>query len=310
MSEKNHPASLQETRTQGTVTFPCTFYTADASLEEEGTPFRTKVHWHDAVEILHFIRGNFQVRIDMDRIDIRDEAFCFVESGKLHSISSDQGYLEEALLFSPSILESPGVDAAEKELVDPLRHRQLTLPLIIDASSPAFAEIRQEYMICQNIFRKDARIHEDQRLLYSASAQLRVKAAVMNMLATLSETGLLGETENHEDHRVEALKDVLRYIRDNYSQKIYLSQLAELMSMNEQYFCRFFRNTMGKTPVSYINEIRIRQASLLLLKSDLPVTQISEDCGFGSAGHFITAFRKATGTTPIQYRKMQRSERA
>ena len=131
-------------------------------------------------------------------------------------------------------------------------------------------------------------------MLEDAASQLRVKAALMNILATLSETGLLGEPSGKEDPRLETLKKVLGYIRDHFSEKIYLSDLAQLMNMNEQYFCRFFRMAMGKTPLTYINETRIRQASVLLQSSELPVAQIAEDCGFCSPGHFITAFRKFT----------------
>ena len=306
MSVQSLPSSLKETRTQGTVTFPCTVYRADASASEIPRPFITKVHWHDAVEILHFIHGHFRVRVGMEEYDICQEAFCFVGSGKLHAIYSADGSLEEALLFSPYILESPGVDSAERDLIAPLRRGQLALPLMIDESSPAFCQIRHEYQVCQAIFESRSRIQGDQHMLEDAASQLRVKAALMNILATLSETRLLGEPSGKEDPRLETLKKVLGYIRDHFSEKIYLSDLAQLMNMNEQYFCRFFRMAMGKTPLTYINETRIRQASVLLQSSELPVAQIAEDCGFCSPGHFITAFRKFTGTTPKRYRNQQR----
>ena len=177
---------------------------------------------------------------------------------------------------------------------------------MIDESSPAFCQIRHEYQVCQAIFESRSRIQGDQHMLEDAASQLRVKAALMNILATLSETRLLGEPSGKEDPRLETLKKVLGYIRDHFSEKIYLSDLAQLMNMNEQYFCRFFRMAMGKTPLTYINETRIRQASVLLQSSELPVAQIAEDCGFCSPGHFITAFRKFTGTTPKRYRNQQR----
>ena len=233
MSVQSLPSSLKETRTQGTVTFPCTVYRADASASEIPRPFITKVHWHDAVEILHFIHGHFRVRVGMEEYDICQEAFCFVGSGKLHAIYSADGYLEEALLFSPYILESPGVDSAERDLIDPLRSGQLTLPLMIDESSPAFCQIRHEYQVCQAIFESRSRIQGDQHMLEDAASQLRVKAALMNILATLSETGLLGEPSGKEDPRLETLKKVLGYIRDHFSEKIYLSDLAQLMNMNQ-----------------------------------------------------------------------------
>lgn len=73
--------------------------------------------------------------------------------------------------------------------------------------------------------------------------------------------------------------------------------------MNEQYFCRFFKKALGKSPVSYINEYRIKQAIILLQTTDLPVMDICLDCGFHNLGNFLREFKKDTGFTPLQYRK-------
>ena len=73
--------------------------------------------------------------------------------------------------------------------------------------------------------------------------------------------------------------------------------------MNEQYFCRFFKKALGKSPISYLNEYRIKQAMLLLQTTDMPVMDICLDCGFNNLGNFLREFKKNTGLTPLQYRK-------
>ena len=91
-AEKKFPR-LQETRLHGTVTFPCTMYIADADSEPEGTSFGVKLHWHDYIELLHFEKGKYRVGINMDRYVVDQEAFSFINAGKLHTISgrSQQG---------------------------------------------------------------------------------------------------------------------------------------------------------------------------------------------------------------------------
>ena len=80
------------------------------------------------------------------------------------------------------------------------------------------------------------------------------------------------------------------------------------MNMNEQYFCRFFKKTLGKTPVTYMNEVRIRQAVLMLEKTQETVVDIANACGYGNMGHFITEFKRLTGHTPLEYRRVSRQE--
>lgn len=45
-----------------------------------------------------------------------------------------------------------------------------------------------------------------------------------------------------------------------------MKELAKEINMNEQYFCRFFKNIIGKSPMQYINEYRIKKSEELLKK--------------------------------------------
>ena len=38
--------------------------------------------------------------------------------------------------------------------------------------------------------------------------------------------------------------------------------------MNEQYFCRFFKKVIGRSPMEYVNEYRIKKAMHYLKESD------------------------------------------
>ena len=92
------------------------------------------------------------------------------------------------------------------------------------------------------------------------------------------------------------------FIATRFKEKIYIQDLADQVHMNEQYFCRFFKKSIGRTPMEYINEYRIKQAMRLLEETDLPVTEVCLECGYNNLGNFLRAFKKYTETTPLKYR--------
>lgn len=110
-------------------------------------------------------------------------------------------------------------------------------------------------------------------------------------------------TEKNLDKRVESIKTVLTYIKENYQDKIYITDLAGQVNLNEQYFCRLFKKAIGCSPIEYLNEYRIKQAKRLLEETNLPVMEVCLECGYNNLGNFLREFRKYTETTPLQYRK-------
>ena len=82
-----------------------------------------------------------------------------------------------------------------------------------------------------------------------------------------------------------------------------LDDLAEVAGMNPKYFCRVFRSLTNHSPVDYLNFYRIEQAANLLDSTDLPVTEVGNQCGFWESSYFTKVFRKYKGVTPARYRQ-------
>lgn len=304
---KHSTEASEEIRQQGYTSFPCSMYFAD-SEKDSSIRFDTKAHWHSSTELLHFEKGVFSFTVNMENIAISDECYAFVESGMIHSITSESVYRESALLFSPSVLSTRNIDSSEQNLIEPLIHGNLTLPRFIRPDMPVFAEFDRLYRQIADIFRNARDRRDDQFNLSGASDQLRCKALMMLLISTLADGGLLTASTYDPDPKAEALKSVLSYIDANYGNKIYLQDLASLMNLNEQYFSRFFKKTLGRTCVDYINDIRIRHAMKLLRTTDAPVLDIAYSCGFGNIGHFIQTFKRATGKKPFEYRMQDRMQ--
>ncbi len=294
-------SSLKEQKDHGTSVFPCGLYEIFPDEPWEGVSH----HWHDEIEIIYFMDGNFTLEINMESFSIEKECFCFVNTGELHYIKPLSPCVESAVVFNPRILSFEHYDIAQTRLLQPLVKGELRLPCLIDASHPAFSKLKQEYLDIMNVFHQtgSSLSRNGETVTEDISSQLFIRAGLLKILGILSSFSLLTEPEKTDDYRVEIIKSSLAFIRDHYQEKLYIRTLAHQVNMNEQYFCRFFKKIIGKSPVSYINEYRIKQAIILLQTTDAPVMDICLDCGFNNLGNFLREFKKDTGFTPLQYRK-------
>ena len=85
--------------------------------------------------------------------------------------------------------------------------------------------------------------------------------------------------------------------------EITLDDMALAAGFSTKYFCSFFKELTGKTPVEYLNSYRVERACRKLLGSDLSITQIAYGSGFNDLSYFIKTFKKIKGSSPSIYRK-------
>lgn len=85
-----------------------------------------------------------------------------------------------------------------------------------------------------------------------------------------------------------------------------LIKLAEKMNVSRTQLNRKIKAISGMTTTGYIINLRVRMAkSLLRGEEDLNINEISYRCGIDDVPYFVTMFKKATGMTPTQYRRMR-----
>jgi transcriptional regulator GlxA family with amidase domain len=83
-----------------------------------------------------------------------------------------------------------------------------------------------------------------------------------------------------------------------------LKQVSHASGLSLRHFMRLFRSEVGMTPLQYLNRYRVEQAKQLLLSSDKTMEQIARLAGASNQNYFSFLFRKLTGKSPSEYRKM------
>lgn len=103
------------------------------------------------------------------------------------------------------------------------------------------------------------------------------------------------------------LKNVMgslqHYVDDNLSRQVTNRELGDAIGYNPNYLNRLVLGSTGMSLHQYVLQRRLIRATRLLATTDQPVSEIAIKLGFHSASHFSGFFKKATGTTPAQFRK-------
>jgi AraC family transcriptional regulator len=85
-----------------------------------------------------------------------------------------------------------------------------------------------------------------------------------------------------------------------------ITQLATDCGLSSRQLVRAFKATTGRPLSGHIKTVRIDQAKRLLGQPGLMIKEIAFQCGFETPAAFAAVFKKATGTTPNQYRRRVR----
>lgn len=114
--------------------------------------------------------------------------------------------------------------------------------------------------------------------------------------------------DKHRYHPDEDIVQAQIWLQDNSQKEILLKNVAEKFDMSVRTFNRRFKNATGKTPLQYLQEIRIDMAKDLLQTSNLSVSEIAYKVGYQDMGHFSSLFKKLLSTTPSDYRSTVRAK--
>jgi len=282
----------KENRKHGDALFPLAVYHYSSPA---GEPV-LDCHWHEEAEFLVVLEGQTMFQIGTDYFPLQAGEAVFIHSGDIHAGHplGEQGCRFFAIVFDMNWLSSGSRDRLHASYIAPLLEGARSLPRQYADEHEWSASVRQSLLG----IRRDV---EQARPGY----ELSVKAHLYSMLAELAAGGywVTRLPDTHIDQaKLEQLKLVLAYIEANYQSKIYLKQLADMTHMDESQFCRFFKRLVHKSPITYINSYRVKQATLLL-RSDRKMLDIALEVGFDNPSYFIKRFREEMHCTPVEFRR-------
>lgn len=99
---------------------------------------------------------------------------------------------------------------------------------------------------------------------------------------------------------------ICEYVEEHLSEDIPISQIARDLHLSVYYLSHVFKSETGTTVTEYRNELRMTRAKLLLKNTDLRISQIACEVGFGSASYFTETFTRTERISPQKYRNLHK----
>ena len=98
--------------------------------------------------------------------------------------------------------------------------------------------------------------------------------------------------------------EIIKYIDDNYKEKITLDELAFIFRTNRSTLCKVFKANTEMTITEYVSHKKLNSAKRKISETDKTLTEIAEELNFESIHYFTRFFKKMTGLSPKEYRKL------
>ncbi len=275
-----------ELKQRGTVDFPIEYH----CIDKNHTRYDMSAHWHNEIEIIRILEGSMKVRLNNQEYFAKKGDVIFVNPETIHGAQPDN-CVYECIVFSIDFLN-------------------------VDTYSCRFfveSIVNREYMIREYNSTSDAEFNDAVDVVFesmkhkTSGYKFLVIGALYRMLGVIVDkhfySPVNGNAAISDEKNIPKLRKVLTFLRGNYDKQISLEDMAKAAGMSPKYFCYFFKERTGKTPVEYLNGYRIEKASQKLLNTDLNVTEIAFSCGFNDLSYFIKTFKSFKHISPAKFRK-------
>ncbi len=277
-----------ELKQRGTADFPIEYH----YIDKNHTRYEMSAHWHTELEIIRILQGELKIRLNNREYIAQSGDIVFVNPETVHG-ASPADCVYECVIFHIDFLDTSTYSC--KFFVESILNREFVIKDFNRSEETDFINS------VNAVF--DAMKHK------SSGYKFTVIGALYAMLGVIVDNHLYsnvtGDAEISDSKNIPKLKKVLSFLRDNYQQQLSLEDMSRAADMSPKYFCYFFKEKTGKTPVEYLNGYRIEKASQMLLNSDKSVTDIAFSCGFNDLSYFIKTFKAQKGISPTKFRKVE-----
>lgn len=267
---------------RGTVDFPASYY----NPREGDVNYVMKYHWHMDWELIRVNGGVLRLTLNENSFVLNGGDIFIIPGGILHGAEPEKCEYE-CIVMHDSVVFGAGVFAKNK-IRENINH-----PLCFKKEKDS------ELWGYANTFFDALKEKKDGfEIVATGAINLLTGKIIEGKVSGIKEVG--GEISSK---RIDNIKGTLKVIENEYHLSLSLEKLSKTCGMSPRYFCEYFKEMTGRTPIEYLNRYRVEIACKMLTVSGMNVTEAALACGFNDISYFIRKFKKYVGKTPKQYAK-------
>ena len=263
---------------------------AKYSQSREGTPFAhlmTATELHKEFEMIYVHDGSANITINHTSFIVGKGDLLFISPYSLHSVETipNEAFSHTCFCFDLNMVPDTKL---RESLVDGV----LYITNIVKNDS-----CHSEKLV--SMFKAI----DDAMTASHPYWELVVQGNLSLIFSYIMQNSLITDSALHSDSRDFCIK-VSKYIKNHYKEKVTSSAIAEEFNFHQGYFCRIFKKNFAMCFSDYLNMYRLEKAKLLLIKSDISITDVAYEAGYDNPSYFTKIFRVQNGVSPRKFREV------
>ena len=248
------------------------------------------LHWQDAIEVLFVLKGSVTLGVESETYNLNERELEIINPNEVYRMESeDEDNLVLLIQIDPGFFERYYDDAR-----DTFFYTNSSVDNIQEDEK--YDKLRSFISI----------------LLYEAVSKLddyedQIEDTLLEMMYHLLNQFhyLFYEEESlrEDDIQLERYHRIMKYLSNNYMNKVSLQDIAKQEFLSSQYLSYKIKEVFGHSFNEYLNQIRVEESTKLLLDTDKSIGEIAEDVGFSHVRYYNKHFKIHYKCTPVQYRK-------
>ncbi|MDF2907098.1 MAG: hypothetical protein K0R34_2419 [Herbinix sp.] len=233
-------------------------------------------HWHEHIELHYVLKGQGTFYCNHRPFNMEEGSLVIINCNELHEgFSRSKNFEALVIIFE--------LDSFSKEVAN--------CNVIFQSIIASDATIKK---LMEDIYQEEL----NKQAGYKMAMRGKIYELITYLLRNYVAESLSDKENIRRMQNLKRLNLVLQYIQGNYSEPIAIGTLADLIHLSEYRFCHLFKESLGKSPLNYINEVRLKTAHHLLEQKEMSVSEVAAAVGFTDYNNFGRLFRNYFGYAP------------
>lgn len=250
-------------------------------------------HWHHEFELQIILSGCAEYNVNGIPYKVEKGCAIYIAPEAVHfAKGTSAGTIGYNILVLPQLLIKLLASANCEKFTVPLTTRQPEALVITN--------VRKEGLNVLELLKK--MYHAENSILLHELIFLESVIGIWRNLLTIFPPQTPSAKDSGMVQREQRMKEMLNFIQQNYAQPITISEIATAANISRSECFRCFAELSKISPVEYVTQFRLLEASQLLVTSDKSIADICYTTGFNNTSYFSKKFKMQYGMTPKEYR--------
>ena len=274
------------------------YFEVDGSFEDRPKSF-------DEWEMIYVDRGECYVSVDDEPVLLRQGDLCFHKPFENHFLYVEQNMTANVFSIAFRCSSVAMRFFENRKIVAGINTKQHISAII--------HEISNSYFLPFNAPQITGFEYKSDKFLWAGDQTIFMRLELM-LIDLIRAEGTFYDKPNpflkKEIVNDDLCLKVFEYMELHINEKLSMEDLSRALSFSKSYISKRFASVCGCSIINYFNQMKVNEAKRLIRETNRTFFEISDMLMFSNSHYFSNIFRKYTGMTPTEYKKVCMTEEA